>query len=141
MLIIALVMVGMFAFGIAEWPSNDGSQESADVEDMPQTIIPPPDDEWDSMDEVGFTYTVAGSTTSTIFYDTANYHIEAWHGTTTETAMVVAIFDFPGPSPMPIDLDWTVIDGGAYQRGNGALGFKITNQNNGMTWFGWVWEE
>jgi len=144
LMVIVVILAGVMIFDVSMPWEDAEDNENGESDNLPATIMPPAN-EWDSMAEVGFDYSVAGSTTSTIFYDGSpvdpvTYHIEAWHGTTPETASVVTLFDYTSTCSRTVVLDWTVEFGGAYQRGNGALGFKITNQDNGKVWFGWVWE-
>jgi len=143
---IVVILAGVIIFGWDINPFDDSSDnDDGEADDLPNTLVPPTNS-WDSMAEVGFTYTSAGSVTTTTFFDGSPadpvvYHMEVWHGTNTDTAVVVQVGDYVvNNAPHVVVLDWTVINGGAYQQGNGALGFTITNQDNGKVWFGWIWE-
>jgi len=146
LMVIVVFLASAVVFGWDINPFDDTvDNDDGETGDLPATIIIP-ETSWDSKAEVGFDYTAAGSVTSTTFFDGSPsdpvvYHMEIWHGTNTDTAVVVQVGDYVvNNAPHVVVLDWTVINGGAYQQGNGALGFMITNQDNGKVWFGWVWE-
>ena len=135
--LVMIVLILVSAFLIMDWDEYVTDEAGS----LPATIATDAD-ELDTKEEVGIDYTITGSITTTTFNDDAIYRVVVWHGTTTETARVVLADDYIVTTPPRIVvLDWDVVDGGTYQPGNGALGFEITNNNNGKTHFVWTWEE
>ena len=97
--------------------------------------------EYDSLADVRVDYTVAGSVLTSWFYEDGRYQIVAYHGPDVESAFIVdsETITIVG-SPTRIDMDYSIIEGGRYASGNGALGFKVTNNLHDTTVMVWVWE-